>query len=152
MAQIAGVHKEKLLISATTGTFFAVNPGLQQVLDQSSVPLSVTIHCDGGSVEIGLMPDGTSGGSQLNSDGRSATNSATSQVLFYRDGTPISTLAWGMTDIASSPRQISLPGQSFSFTDVPPAGIHTYTVYINNGNPTLNNNDISNTVLYAIQR
>lgn len=139
----------RMVKSNSTGTAFSIpyNGTYNPVLDTLSAPLSVTVACQGGDVEIGLQDDGSGNPGTVYGDDR---NNAFSNILvrFKRDGVVISAQQmYNQNNIAI--HEMSVPSSSFNFTDTPPPGNHTYTVEVQTSGSSVANSQVANTILYA---
>ncbi len=101
-----------------------------------STNLTTTISTTGRLVFVGLIPDGTTGGSFF-SVSDASLNAIAGELRLLRDG---SILADYLIEIQATPAsgslQFAVPVSSINTYDIVGAGSHTYTVEIRGTNPT----------------
>jgi hypothetical protein len=121
-----------LVKSLSTGTFSFSGAGPTQVMDHTGLtPISVTLETNGGDILVGLCSDGSGNGAgYIATDSTPAVSYAF--VSFYRDGAYVGGGYQQMQDNISI-NILMTPASGYSFIDSPPAGTHTYTVYVGGG-------------------
>ncbi len=139
--------------SNSTGSGFGFSTSLVPVTDLSAVPLTSTVVCNGGDVEIGFMDDGTTNPGRIRTARTGAPVNCWPQVYvqLYRDGVCISVQAM-MTGNNTGYETAAWTPASVRFIDTPPVGTHTYSVQVYNQNQDGGNaasSTIEYTVLYA---
>lgn len=127
----------------STNTF---STSLQPILDLSSNPLTVTVNCDGGDVEVGMINDNSGNTGSFGVD-QSPTDSGIT-VNIYRDaGLIYSELNYMQNNVTIEIHQE--PVNQFRFIDTPTPGSHTYTVQVVLSNAPRTQNTVSYSQLYA---
>jgi hypothetical protein len=138
----------RIIKSNSTGVFPFSNTQVP-ILDSGGVnPITVTVNCNGGDVEIGLMSDGTNQGSDsgvIYTDSTPADSYCT--ISYYRDGTFIGANTMYMQNNISIEIH-GIPSSSFRYIDTPTPGNHTYTVQILGG-VNRSDQEVDYTILYA---
>jgi C1q domain len=145
----ANTGVSRIVKSNSTGASFPIpyNGAFNPILDTLSSPISATVNCNGGDVEIGLMDDGSGNPAALYGDDRNSLFTIIN-IQFKRDGTVISgTYFFHQNNIPIE--EIAIPSSSYRFIDTPPAGSHTYTVEIKTSGSTVANSQVNYTILYA---
>lgn len=129
LQQVPAGQVSRIVKSNSTGPSFGLSVGSPSpILDQSSNPLSSTVICNGGDVEVGLQDDGSGGIGRIVFECTNPVNTWPQiHILFYRDGTLISTQAH-MSGANTQFNTGAAPPSSFRFIDTPPVGTHVYTV------------------------
>jgi hypothetical protein len=139
----------KIVKSNSTGASFAIpyNGSFNPILDTLSAPLSATVYCNGGDVEIGLQDDGSGNPGAITGDDRNnAFSTITMQIK--RDGTVISSVYfYNQNNIAI--HELAVPSSSYKYIDSPLPGNHTYTIEIMTSGSSTANSQVNYTLLYA---
>lgn len=136
----------RIVKSNSTGAYTQPNGGPNPVLDNGGVnPVTVTVQCDGGDVEVGFMADGVAVGAAFTD--QSPTDSGM-YVDFLRDGIVVhSQFMYMQNNVTIEIHYI--PSNSFRFIDTPTPGSHTYTVQTTLSNSNRGSSGFQNSVLYA---
>jgi hypothetical protein len=123
----------RIVKSNSTGASFVI-PNSPTPITDGVNPLSATVICNGGDVEVGLQDDGSGNIGTIIAYHTGAVNTWPQiNILFYRDGTLISTQAFMSGNNTGFERGGSSPA-AFRFIDTPPVGTHTYTVQVYEAN------------------
>lgn len=129
--------------SLPTGSFSTNNtasPGVP-ITDSGGInPIQCVITTQGQAVKIGFEPDPGSGGTNesMIQVYRNTGIVAYAAIQILRDGNPVATMLMGQQNNIGV-GITGVPPGSFSFTDMPPAGTHTYTAnawYESSSGPT----------------
>lgn len=131
------------IVKSNSSGVFAFSSSLVQVTDGVN-PISATVICNGGDVEIGMMADGTDNESCIFIDSITASDAF---LYFYRDGVRVSNNFMQMqTNLTYN--LLAIPPGGFRFIDTPPPGSHTYTVWVVGG-PNRGDQQVGYSVIYA---